>query len=124
PEAYFALQRQRAALFSALIAGALIAAAVSVGLARRALIRQHNLRVQESNFVSAVSHELRAPLGSIRLLAEGLERGTVTDPRARQEYFRLIGQETRRLAALVGNVLDFSRIGRGRQRYEMEPSDV
>jgi signal transduction histidine kinase len=87
-------------------------------------VQQHELNLQKSNFVSSVSHELRAPLGSIRLLAEGLERGTVTDADRRLEYFRLIGQETRRLGSLVENVLDFSRIEQGRKQYEFEPTRI
>jgi signal transduction histidine kinase len=101
-----------------------IAAAASAVATRRAMLRQHELNLQKSSFASAVSHELRAPLGSIRLLAEGLERDTVRDEAGRREYVRLIGQETRRLGALVANVLDFSRIEQGRSRYEFEPTDV
>jgi signal transduction histidine kinase len=78
----------------------------------------------KSNFVSSVSHELRAPIASVRLLAESLERGTVADPGRQAEYFRLIVQECRRLGALIANVLDFSRIDQGRKQYEFEPTDL
>jgi signal transduction histidine kinase len=40
------------------------------------------------------------------------------------EYYRLIGQECRRLGGLVENVLDFSRIDLGRKRYEFDPTDI
>lgn len=124
PGAYFGAQRRRALLFGGLVAGALLAAGLSVQATRRALLRQHELNLQKTNFVSSVSHELRAPLASIRLLAEGLERGTVTGDARRKEYFQLIAQETRRLGSLVGNVLDYSRIEQGRQQYEFEPTDL
>jgi two-component system phosphate regulon sensor histidine kinase PhoR len=78
----------------------------------------------KSNFVSSVSHELRAPIASVRLLAESLDRGKVTDESKRRDYFRLIGQECRRLSSLVENVLDFARIDQGRKRYEFEPTDL
>lgn len=124
PTAFYASQRWRLRLFGGLLVAALVAALFSAWATQRALIRQYELNRQKSDFVSAVSHELRAPLGSIQLLAEGLERGTISGESRRQEYFQLIGQETRRLGALVENVLDFSRIEQGRKRYEFEFTDV
>jgi two-component system phosphate regulon sensor histidine kinase PhoR len=64
----------------------------------------------KSNFVSSVSHELRAPIAAIRLMAENLKDGRVDGAERHDEYFRLIVLECRRLTALVENVLDFSRI--------------
>jgi signal transduction histidine kinase len=78
----------------------------------------------KSNFVSSVSHELRAPIASVRLMAESLERGTVREPARQQEYFRCIVQECRRLGTLIENVLDFSRIEQGRKSYEFAPADI
>jgi signal transduction histidine kinase len=82
------------------------------------------LNEQKSNFVSSVSHELRAPIASVRLMAESLERGNVTEPAKQREYFHFIGQECRRLSALIANVLDFARIEQGRKQYEFEPTDL
>ncbi|MGE3312623.1 MAG: sensor histidine kinase [Limisphaerales bacterium] len=124
PTAYYAGQRRRIAWFGGFLALSAGAALVSIAATRRALFRQQQLNREKSNFVSSVSHELRAPLASIRLLAEGLERGSVPTEERRKEYFRLIGQETRRLGALVENVLDYARIEQGRKRYEMEPTDL
>src|ERR1700724_2177889 len=78
----------------------------------------------KSNFVSSVSHELRAPIASVRLLAESLERGKILEAPKQHEYFRFIGQECRRLSSLIENVLDFSRIEQGRKQYEFEPTDL
>lgn len=77
----------------------------------------------KSNFVSSVFHDLRAPIASIRLMAESLERGRVTDEAKRSDYFRFIVQECRRLGGLIERVLDFSRIDQGRKQYEFEPID-
>jgi signal transduction histidine kinase len=57
-------------------------------------------------------------------MAEGLERGKVAEPARRQEYYRFIVQECRRLSAMIENVLDFSRIEQGRKQYELEPTDL
>lgn len=122
--AYFRSVARRQALVVALIVGALAAGTVAAWALRRSLLRQLALNQQKSNFVSSVSHELRAPIASVRLMAESLERGTVTAPEKQREYFGFIGQECRRLAALIENVLDFSRIEQGRKQYEFEPTDL
>jgi two-component system phosphate regulon sensor histidine kinase PhoR len=67
---------------------------------------------------------LRAPIASVRLMAEGLERGRVQGEAKRQEYFRFIVQECRRLSSLIENVLDWSRIEQGRKQYEVESTDL
>jgi signal transduction histidine kinase len=89
----------------------------------RTFHRQQQLSELKSNFVSSVSHELRAPVASVRLMAESLERGKIPAAEKQQEYFRFIVQECRRLSSLVENVLDFSRIEQGRKEYEFEPTD-
>ena len=101
-------------------------AAAIIGLvsAWRSFEKQQRLAELKDNFVSSVSHELRAPIASVRLMAEGLERGRVQEPEKQREYFRFILQECRRLSGLIQNVLDFSRIDQGRQEYEFESADV
>ena len=105
---------------------AVSAAAALIGLlaAWRAFRQQLQLNELKSNFVSSVSHELRAPIASVRLMAENLEGGKIPEPRKQKEYFGFIVQECRRLSALIENVLDFSRIEQGRKQYEFEPTDV
>jgi signal transduction histidine kinase len=111
--------------FASVIGAASIAAAVGLAAALRAFRRQQALADMKTNFVSSVSHELRAPIASVRLLAEGLQRGTAADnPAKQQEYFGFIVQECRRLSALIENVLDFSRIEHGRKQYEFELIDA
>lgn len=124
PGRLYAQARQRALAFGSVVLLGLATALVGLFAARRAFRHQLQLNELKSNFVSSVSHELRAPIASIRLLTESLERGTVADEPRRQEYYRLIGQECRRLSALIGNVLDFARIDRGRKQYEFEPTDL
>jgi signal transduction histidine kinase len=104
----------------------LSAAAALVGLvsAYRGFQQQLRLGEMKSNFVSSVSHELRAPIASMRLLAESLERGKIAGDVKQKEYFGLLVQESRRLSMLIENILDFSRIERGRKQYEFEPADL
>lgn len=124
PELLYARQRERTLLFAAFIALSALAALVGLVSAHRAFRQQLGLNEQKSNFVSSVSHELRAPIASVRLMAESLERGNITEPEQQREYFRFIGQECRRLSALIANVLDFARIEQGRKQYEFEPTDL
>ena len=93
-------------------------------MAWRAFRQQLQFNELKSNFVSSVSHELRAPIASVRLMAENLEGGKIPEPPRQKEYFGFIVQECRRLSSLIENVLDFSRIEQGRKQYEFEPTDV
>ena len=90
--------------------------------ARRAFNQQLQINDQKSNFVSSVSHELRAPIASVRLMAENLEREKISEPHKQREYFAFIVQECRRLSSLIENVLDFSRIEQGCKTYRMQPT--
>lgn len=124
PDLLFYRQRTRSLLFGGLIAASALAAIIGFISARRAFLRQQQLSEMKSNFVSSVSHELRAPIASVRLLAESLERGKIAEPAKQHEYFRFIVQECRRLSSLIENVLDFARIEQGRKQYEFEPTDL
>jgi len=73
--------------------------------------QQIGLVRQQQAFVSAVSHELKTPLTSIRLYAELLRTG-FADADRRQVYYRYIQEESERLSRLIANVLTLSRIDR------------
>ena len=124
PEILYARQSQRNWMFGGLIVVAAVAAIIALFAADRSFRRQQQLTELKTNFVSSVSHELRAPIASVRLMAENLERGKIPDASRQGEYFRFIVQECRRLSALIENVLDFSRIEQGRKQYEFEPTDL
>jgi signal transduction histidine kinase len=124
PDLLYAQQEERATLFRLLIGASALASIVGFLTAWRAFHKQLRLAKMKSNFVSSVSHELRAPIASVRLMAEGLERGKISEPAKQQEYFRFITQECRRLSSMIENVLDFARIEQGRKQYEFEPTDV
>jgi len=124
PSQLFNRQAARSFWIACLIACSAGAAFVGLLAGYRAFHRQLRLSELKSNFVSSVSHELRAPIASIRLMAESLDRGAVVEPTKQREYFGFIVRECRRLSDLIANVLDFSRIDQGRKRYEFEETDV
>ena len=90
----------------------------------------HNTRAQlrlarkKDDFISAVSHELRTPLTSIRMYAEMLEKNWVKSKDKAADYYKNMRQESERLSRLIENVLDFSRIQRGRKRYNFNLGDI
>lgn len=73
-----------------------------------------------TDFVSAVSHEFRSPLSSILALSERLESSRVHDAAKLDQYRQVIGQEARRLSALVTRLLDFAQIEEGKKVYSFE----
>jgi len=120
----YARQAQRTRWFGALIVASAFAAVLGLFAAWRSFRREQRLNEMKTNFVSSVSHELRAPIASVRLMAENLEGDKIQEPEKQKEYFGFIGQECRRLSSLIENVLDFSRIEQGRKQYEFEPTDL
>jgi signal transduction histidine kinase len=77
-----------------------------------------------SQFVASVSHELKTPLTSIRMFAETLALGRCNDERIQAEYLETIVNESERLARLVDNVLDFSKIEQGKKIYRLRPTSL
>jgi signal transduction histidine kinase len=115
PNAAIARAGQRVALLrGALFLTAALSAGASIATFR-ALRRGRRLAELKSSFVASVSHELRTPVASILMLAENLEENRVSEPAARERYASLIRREAERLRRLVADVLDFSRLERGRQ---------
>jgi signal transduction histidine kinase len=58
------------------------------------------------------------------MFGETLELGRVPDEATRREYYAVITRESERLTRLIDNVLDFSRIEGGQQRYDIDPHPV
>jgi signal transduction histidine kinase len=83
------------------------------------------LSTLRADFVSLVSHELRAPMASIVGSAQTLQqRWRELSPSQRESFLALISSETARLAALVGDVLDTSRIEAGTFTYRFADVDL
>jgi len=124
PAAFAAQRRARTLRFGALIAMSAGAVVIGFFAAWRAFRRQQQLSEMKSNFVSSVSHELRAPIASVRLMAEELEQGDAPGAEKLRQYLRFIGQECRRLSAVIENVLDFSRREQGREQFAFEAAEL
>ena len=77
-----------------------------------------------SEFVSAVSHELKTPVTSIRMFAETLRMHGTERTDQRTEYLDTIVCESERLSRLLDNVLEFSKLDRGVKQYRPKPDSL
>ncbi len=79
------------------------------------------LSERRSQFVSAVTHELKTPLTNIRMYVEMLEQGIAATPEREQTYLGIIGSESARLSRLINNVLELSRLEKKQRPVHMQP---
>jgi signal transduction histidine kinase len=92
---------------------------------RRTVDELRRLSALRADFVSLVSHELRSPMATVIGSARTLqERWRELAPDQRESFLALIADETSRLAALIGDVLDTSRIEAGTFSYAFEDVDL
>ncbi len=78
------------------------------------------MEASRRELVAWVSHDLRTPLAGLRAMAEALEDGVVGDPETVADYHRRIRVETDRMAALVDDLFELSRINAGALRLSLE----
>ena len=88
------------------------------------LRREMQMTRLKNDFMATVTHELKTPLASTRLLVETLLDRNCDDPRQVTEYLALIDQENKRLGTLIDNFLTFSRMERNKQIFDKQPVSV
>ena len=86
-------------------------------------LRQIELARQQQDFVSAISHELKTPLTSIRMYGEMLREGWASEEKKRS-YYDYIHDESERLTRLINNVLQLARMTRNGLVVECKPVAV
>jgi len=82
------------------------------------LARQMRLTRLKNDLIATVSHELKTPLSSMRVLVDTLLEGRCSGAGQEREYLRLIAGENQRLTRLIDNFLNFSRMERNRHAFE------
>jgi len=83
---------------------------------------EHRFDRLQEDFVATVSHDLRSPLGFIKGYATSLLREDAKwDPGTRREFLTIIDEEADRLAALIDNLLDSSRLQSGTLKMDFQP---
>jgi signal transduction histidine kinase len=101
-----------------------VAALIALGFTLRAARAAAALATVQSEFVSAVSHEMKTPLSLIRLASDTLANGRYATPAAVGDYGRLIGIESAHLTRLIDNVLCYARINDTTSGYDFESLDI
>jgi signal transduction histidine kinase len=91
----------------------------------RDVTRERELDRLKSDFVATVSHELRTPLTAISGFVDIVVDGMVGElpPRVRH-YLGVVQTNNRRLAGIIDDLLDISRIEAGRSEFRRSAIDV
>lgn len=88
---------------------AALLAVVAIGVVLRLAT---GLAERRGRFVSAVTHELRTPMTSVRLYADLLASDAASDAGRRERFVSTLRDESARLALIIENVLAYARLGR------------
>ena len=90
----------------------------------RATTREMALVQQQADFVSAVSHEFRTPLTSMRHLTDLLVSNKVPGEERKAQYYELLAHESERLHRMVESLLSFGRMQAGSSAWRLETADA
>ncbi|MBN1816462.1 MAG: GHKL domain-containing protein [Sedimentisphaerales bacterium] len=106
--------------------GILVIAMVLVtgGLAGQTFARQARVNRLKNDFIATVTHELKTPLASMRMLVDTLLEGRYKDQQQVREYLELVAGENKRLSRLIDNFLSFSRMERNKHAFEIRTTDA
>jgi len=97
----------------------IVAVVMVAGLSYFVVSRRIRVDGLKADLMSTVSHEMKTPLASMRVMLETLSDGAVIDDAQREEYLRILLQENHRLARLAEQFLTSSRLERGEVRLPL-----
>jgi two-component system phosphate regulon sensor histidine kinase PhoR len=124
PDAFGADEIELAGLLGRLVASAVQNIRAYEG-ERKTVEELRRLSALRADFVSLVSHELRTPMAAVIGAARTLQqRWRELSPEQRESFLELIAGETNRLADLIGDVLDTSRIEAGTFSFRFREVDL
>jgi two-component system phosphate regulon sensor histidine kinase PhoR len=121
----FQAQRERTkSVRRVLIVLATVIIVVGLVLVWLAILTERRASRMKSDFIANVSHELKTPLSLIRMFGEMVATGRHKGEEAAREYGGIITRESERLSHLIDNVLDFSRLERGKASYHFSEGNL
>jgi signal transduction histidine kinase len=108
-----------------LFLGVLLLALIIAGVVLNTvfLVREIRRNEQHDAFINAVTHELKTPVASIRLYLETLQKRPVEESK-RNDFYRIMLEDSDRLLATIEQVLRTGRIGSGKSRLNLVPIDI
>jgi two-component system phosphate regulon sensor histidine kinase PhoR len=86
--------------------------------------RERDLQMARKELVSAVSHDLRTPLASLRAMMESINDGVVKDPETMQRYVRISLTEVEHLGQLINDLFDLAQIDSGVLELHIEEASL
>ena len=113
--------RQTLTLALAILGVVMVAGSVTIFHSARSVL---DLSERRSQFVSAVTHELKTPLTNIRMYVEMLEQGIAATPEREQVYLGILSAESARLSGLINNVLELSRLEKQTRRFDLKDGNL
>ena len=116
------LQSARRMFF--LITIAAVASLLALVLTIRADRASVALASMKSDFVAAVTHELKSPVAFIKLVGDTLANGRYSSPATVREYAGLLSAEASRLGTSIDNLLTYARYSSGRSASSAELAEV
>ena len=104
-------------LWTGILVASLILAAGAISI--RTVNHQIKMNRLKNDFIATVTHELKTPLASMRLLVDTLLEGNYEGEQTATEYLQLVANENKRLTHLIDSFLTFSRMERNKQVFEI-----
>jgi len=108
-----------------LILGVLIFPVIITGVVLNTifLVREIRRNEQHDAFIHAVTHELKTPVASMRLYLQTLQSRSI-DEAKRQEFYKIMVEDTERLQGTIEQVLRAGRVGAKIRHTSRTPVDL
>jgi signal transduction histidine kinase len=89
-----------------------------------AFLRQRELEEARQGLIAAVSHDLRTPLASLRVMVEAINDGVASDPVTVQRYIKAMERETVSLGRLIDDLFEMARLDAGQVQLRLQPNPI
>jgi signal transduction histidine kinase len=86
--------------------------------------KQRELEQARRDLITAVSHDLRTPLASVRAMVESINDGVVSDPETMRRYLRTTQSEVERLGQLMDDLFELSQMDAGHLQLHVEEASL